>query len=253
MTDPQTICVLNYTQQAVEVAQLQRYANVLAGLLGANLATRQLPTLDAADSFFFDLSPPNFDLIIFGEPDQSLLKRLLAKTQSHQLVKSLATSLLIARHPRLPIRKILFIVRAEASDQVALDWVLPLATASKATVTLLPIVPAQPGFYKMGAKIQPSKEVLLAMGSHTGVILQGIQQSLRDNDIPFDLSLYSGEPDEQLQEAVARNNFDLIVIADEPYGRWQRWLLGEMVKPLLRWVQLPVLIAKSTPTSAKEN
>jgi hypothetical protein len=40
-------------------------------------------------------------------------------------------------------------------------------------------------------------------------------------------------------------NNDLIVIATEPTNRLRRWMVGELVNPLLSWADRPVLIAKS--------
>ncbi|MCA9950372.1 MAG: hypothetical protein KDE48_12055 [Anaerolineales bacterium] len=39
--------------------------------------------------------------------------------------------------------------------------------------------------------------------------------------------------------------YDLVIIAAEPYGRMQRFLSGELVTPLLHWLDRPIFIAMS--------
>ena len=39
-------------------------------------------------------------------------------------------------------------------------------------------------------------------------------------------------------------NRDLIVIAADPGDWWMRRLLRELIKPLLRWIDRPVLVTK---------
>jgi nucleotide-binding universal stress UspA family protein len=57
------------------------------------------------------------------------------------------------------------------------------------------------------------------------------------------LSLQSGEPDEQIRAGVAETDPDLVIIAAETHPRLVRFVYGEIVAPLLRWVDRPLLIA----------
>lgn len=41
-----------------------------------------------------------------------------------------------------------------------------------------------------------------------------------------------------------RGDYDLIVMAADSPHWWQRRILGELIKPLLSWTDLPVLITK---------
>lgn len=58
------------------------------------------------------------------------------------------------------------------------------------------------------------------------------------------VSRRQGEPFAQVRNEVRSGAYDLIVIAAEPHGGWGRWFLGEVVAPLLRWADRPVLIAR---------
>jgi len=46
----------------------------------------------------------------------------------------------------------------------------------------------------------------------------------------------------------AKDEYDLVIIAAEPHGRSQRLLLGELMTPLLHWLDRPLLIAKPMET-----
>ena len=46
--------------------------------------------------------------------------------------------------------------------------------------------------------------------------------------------------------------YDLVLIGAEPHGRFYRRLLGELVMPLLRWIDRPLLIAQPPLLTTKK-
>ncbi len=58
------------------------------------------------------------------------------------------------------------------------------------------------------------------------------------------LRFRQGEPEWQIRWEVMDRNYDLIVIGAEPYGRWPRLLMAELVAPMLGWLNRPLLIAR---------
>jgi len=53
-----------------------------------------------------------------------------------------------------------------------------------------------------------------------------------------------GDPVAQIRNEVRAHVYDMSVIAAEPTSGWERWLMGEVVSPLLRWADRPVLVAR---------
>jgi nucleotide-binding universal stress UspA family protein len=62
--------------------------------------------------------------------------------------------------------------------------------------------------------------------------------------ITGDICQRQGEPNLQIQQEVREGNYDLVVIGAEPYSRLERWIFGELVGPMLHWIDRPVLVAK---------
>ncbi len=85
--------------------------------------------------------------------------------------------------------------------------------------------------------------VLLSPNTPSGQRLEQIVLQLARWKIEYDLHLRQGKPHYQIREEVSQGNYDLIIIGSKPYGRFYRLLLGELVAPLLRWVNRSLLIA----------
>ncbi len=221
------------------------YGRYVSGLLGGEYRT--LSIAQEKKTTAHDLvkqAARDCDLVIFGGPNQSPWQRLLAGQTGRNLLTQVRTSLLSARQPRWPIRNILLIIRAEETDQAAIAWLGRLARPSGAVVTILAVVPSLPGLYHRGDHIQPGLDVLLAPNTCPGRQLHQVIHQLGQWHIEWTLRLRQGEPGWQIRQQVLEGDYDLVIIAAEPYSRWQRWLLGELVGPLLDWIDRPLLIAK---------
>ncbi len=189
------------------------------------------------------------DLFVYVPPAQPWLQRWLWGTPAQQLVERIATSLLVVPQPRWPLAHILLIVRAEPSDWAALSWIERLAQSGQTQsgqtfVSILPVVPACPRLHRLSEAAQPPPEVLLAPNTVSGAMINQFLQRLHQRKIATSLSLGQGEPDQRIRAAVEAGDPDLIVIAAESQSRWTRWFQGELVRPLLHWVDRPLLIAK---------
>lgn len=184
------------------------------------------------------------DLILWDQIRRTWWQRLLNRLVDPWMAEQVSASLLVVRRPRWPLRNILLIVRAEVTDEGALAWVERLARRSGAAVTLLPIVPPFPAMYREGILVPTALDVLLANQTVAAECLGRYARRLRQRRIRGTLYQHTGEPQHQIRQAVAEANHDLIALAAEPYSRLERWWLGELVGPLLKWADRPVLIAK---------
>ena len=240
------VCLLTLTKKTEIQQRLHFYADYLCHLLNGRIHQIELSKPNNADAYFFEQGEGSkpCDLVVFGEPDRSLVKRLLVRYDKPGFAARLNASLLIAREPSFPIKKILLIVRAQESDGIAVDWVCRLAKNNHIQVTCLPVIPSQPGLYRLGAPTKPRQDVLLAEGTHTGKYVRAFLRQFERENIVCKVTLQPGEPHVQIKQALAESDCDLVVIAAEPYGRIQRLLLGELVDTLLHRVDRPILVAK---------
>lgn len=164
---------------------------------------------------------------------------------SRRLIDRASGSVLFARHPRWPLRRILLVVRLDDSDRAALSWVRRLAVPVWTSVTILPVAPPFPRLYQRRVPSLASVEALMGPESEPGRRLQENAAELRRGHLQGDIHCHAGSPIDQVRREVTAHGYDLILMADEPSGRMHRWLMGELVGPLLSWVDRPVLVAKS--------
>jgi nucleotide-binding universal stress UspA family protein len=144
------------------------------------------------------------------------------------------------------------ILRIEETDEAAAAWLAHLVQPGKMDVTILPLVPSLPAMYSLGNRVQTGLDVLLSPSTPSGNYLRYVAQQLKHWQIDGNLHLRQGDPDRQIRDEVAEGAYDLVVIGAEPHGQFYRALLGEMVKPLLRWIDRPLLIARPPLLNTKK-
>jgi len=251
-----------YAPDSAAGDEVRAYARNLHNLLGLEVCYQMLEEKDDLECVGQDSG--GCDLVVLGEPAwslrqgsaQALVEALLPGQACAQVIARSSTSVLLTRRPCWPIRRILLILRIEDTDEAAVDWLVRLACpderarrlvgnlAEDVSATILPLVPSVPAMYNMGQHIQVGLDVLLSPNTPSGHYLRHIAERLARQQIECNLRVRQGNPDRQIQDEVAEGAYDLIVIGSEPHGRLYRLLLGEIVTPLLRWVDRPLLIAR---------
>jgi hypothetical protein len=150
---------------------------------------------------------------------------------------------IIVRSPRWPIRSILLVVRGSHDDRAAIEFAFCLARKCRASLVTLALVPDVPAFYRNFTKIQLGLPTLFELNTEPGCQLREILRRMAADNIEGDIHACQTTPDLQLKQVVGATNPDLIVISKEPYNRLWRFLFGEIIRPLLRWIDRPVLVA----------
>jgi len=235
--------------QASPIAnEVKAYAEYIGDLLGSNLAYFQL---DEATTISFDKqieeASRKQDLVIFGEPDQPLIKQIFSGPAGCRMTELLHSSILVARQPRRPLQKILLITRGYQTDDLAVKWLIRLAQPSDAIATVLALVPPTSAMCQRAATCMPHGVAdWLATDTPLGYQLRQVARQLVNWEINGALHFRQGSPGQQIQREIAKVDYDLIVITADPNDWWLRRLLGEIVYPLLHRVDRPVLIAKPT-------
>jgi hypothetical protein len=239
--------LLVYHQDSPISQAVYHYAQHLANILPGQLNSYQPdPGKNCSIRELIEVAACGQNLVIFGEPDQGLINRMLNGPTGYRAVKRIPTSVLIARTPRWPIQKILLVSRGQSGmEHLAVDWLIRLAQASDASVTVpglrsphhasVPAIPSE-------ASPQRGDAPLLNWQ------LDQITIRLLNQNIESLLRFRDGPPEKQIQKEVERETYDLVIMADDPADWWQRRLMEEQIKPLLHWIDRPLLIVKSAPS-----
>lgn len=189
--------------------------------------------------------PP--DLLLYWEPERPCWQRWFGICPALRLVENAPSSVLVMRqvhkHHTWSLKRILLILRAHPSDDAAIQWVQRLATAAHADVFVLPIIPPIPAMYRYG-QIPLQAEVVLSPNTYSGAQLRRLAALCQQWGVDGELLLKDNEPDRRMAWAADSSQCDLIVISEEPYPWLHRRFLGELIRPLLRHINRPILIAR---------
>ncbi len=162
----------------------------------------------------------------------------------YRAVEQIIASLLVVRRPRWPLDRILLIVQGHEGDDAAVDWVVRLSSGSNVAVTVLVMVPPVPAMYYGMPRMQQGVTLLLDGDDALGRQTRRATQQLADQKIENAVRLCQGSPDLLIRREMLEGNYDLVVVAAERQHRWVRFLLGDLVVPILRWADQPVLVAR---------
>lgn len=237
--------LLLYHHHSPNPAEIEAYARYLEELLQAQVTDcRPANNTDVTFDDLVEQARQNYNLVIFGEPGQSLIGRLVGGSAGCKAAEQLPASVLIARSPRWPLRKILLVTRGQGYDNVAVDWIIRLAQPSEAIVTVLAVQPPMSGADSR-ALAGGGLSDWLATDTPLGEQLSRITRQLVNWEIEGKLHFRQGLPDWQVKTEIDEGNYDLVVLAADPEDWWIRRVVGRLVGPLLGWIDRPVLIAKS--------
>ena len=227
-------------------AEIEPYAQAFSQIMDAHLTILRRPVTDRRLREFLltEVERQQPDLLIFHSPVTLFPTWLKPSWTENQLIKQIPVSLLVARNPRLPLLKILLVLRDSKFDAAAIKWVVRIASQSGAAVTVLPLLAPLPPIFA-GINIQQRSLIhLLGSTYPLGETLRQVSQSLVEQNIQGTLRIRDGNIVDQIRQEVEENDYDFAVIAADAQRSIVRWMLGELVNPLLNLAEIPTLLAK---------
>jgi hypothetical protein len=244
-------------QASPTAGELRNYAQAIGSLLDARVD--YLPMADGMDATLDALvrgtGHADYDLLILGESNQPLIEQLLSEVAAGTGWRS--GSLLLARRPRWPLKRLLLVMQGQEVDNLVVDWVVRLARPSAAAVTVLRwLLPTSPPS-KRQAPLQQGLNALLTADTALGQQMRRVSQRLVNGEIESRLRFYQGPPGQRIRRELAEGNYDLIATAAEPFkpsprpkpqGRQFCHSTAELLASLLQWSEQPVLIARREVT-----
>lgn len=237
--------ILLWTPTPAATTEIQPYARGLAELLKANLEQADIPWQGVQSLQTLAAHTEQFrpDMVILQLPEASFIQKLLNNLKVKNFIDALPACMLVVRSPRWPLEKILLVLRdgSERHDS-AVDWSLRLAQASHSKLTVMPLVPPVPEMY--GSCIQHRLPALLAANDPLGKKFRWIAHRFTSGEITGTFKLRHGLPMDQLRSELQEGDPDLIILPAETQNQVERWIVGEVINPLLDWVDRPLLITK---------
>ena len=243
----QSLNLLLWVPTRAVADEVEAYAEDLATLLGAHLSRFETPKTgnEAYRVLTSEIKRTKADIVILGSNEQTTLNRLLEVWPEYTLADRLPTSLLVVRQPSWPIINVLLVLRNKGKEETAVDWTVRFAQPSCADVTVLPLTIPAPAMCDQDPRLSYNIDTLLTSDSKLGKNLRFVAQRLVDSEINSTLRLREELPIWQIRFELLQKDYDLIVIDCEPRNRLCRWMLGELVNPLLIRTDIPVLFIKT--------
>jgi nucleotide-binding universal stress UspA family protein len=241
-----SLSLLVYTPASPAASEVLAFARYTAGLLEARLSHYR-PTGEKdvnCDGVARVAEQGGYDLVVWGEADRDLGRRLILGLTCNRARKRMNASLLAAWLPRWPFKRLLLLLQGEERDDAALDWAVRLARPSGASVTALAVIAPLPAVYGQCTRMQQGLDAVLATQTPLGQQMRRAARWLVDWEVQATLLLRQGLPDQKIRREVVQGEYDLIVVADQPGAWWRRCLSGDWVASLPGWAGRPVLIAK---------
>lgn len=186
----------------------------------------------------------DLDLLLYWEPERPWWQQWFGRTPAIGVVERSPASVLVVRRPRWPLRRILLILRADETDEAAIQWLGQLVGSVRVEVFMLPIVPPLPGMY-CGGNIPLQAEVVLAPNTFSGAQLRRLASFCAAWGIQSRLLLHASEPQQRIEWAAHVSDCDLVLLSHESHHWLYHRFLGELVRPLLRRADRPVLVARN--------
>jgi nucleotide-binding universal stress UspA family protein len=228
-------------------ATFSEYAGQVSELLQAELHWGEFPAKGENLGQLGGAEGENWDLILCSAPaleGRRIGSRLRGLSR---MVRERRSTLLLARSPRWPIRRILLLLRCEAADLEALSWVRRFSTPYATGVTALTLIPPVPAMYAGLRRMEVDMGDVLSTNSKLGVHLRTVAARLAHWQIEGHLRIRQGAPEGALLAELDNGEFDLLAAGGQACSPIKRYLIPDLAEMALDLSPLPVLITSNMP------
>ena len=232
-------------------APFRAYVQRLGNLLQSQIIYLPLPEDAAALDTLSQQTNQQTDLVAVQEPTGSWLSQLLPNSVAQKVLRHIPTSILLARQPRWPLRRLLLTIHGHECEEALLNWVLRLAQPVKAAITLLAVTPAHPWLYNREGRALQGLSALLEPDTPLAQHARQIAQQITQAGLQGELRLRQGPPTEQVRQEILSCDPDLILTcgrADETTHWFSDFILSSH-----RWPDRPVLLVRSGESTMASN
>lgn len=238
--------LLAWTPSGTVQQNYESYIQSFTRLLNADLSWFEWEDIKGTPYPLFvkEIDHLNPDLLIGSWPPKSILQNLASIPPEKTLLRHCNISIISLKNPRWPIQKILLVLQNEYVDNCAVEWAVRVAHASRASLTVLPLIIPVPAMF---GNMQHNLPELLSSNCKLGRHLQQVVRRLVDWELQGTFKLRDEDPDWQIHSEVSEENYDLIILGADYQNKFKDLVTKDLVLPLLGWAPIPVLISQTYP------
>lgn len=188
-----------------------------------------------------------YDLIIVAPAGRRGLARLLYGSRVANVVRSVATSVLIARQTPEVLRRILVGVTGSEHSAVDVRVAARLAQAFGAEVTVLHVVSQVPLIFTGLAEMRHDLERFLEMDAPVAQQLKRARETLDAYGIPNRIELREGLVRDEIIDEVVAGKHDLLVVGAHVGEGIAGLLLDDIADHLVRQCPISTFVVRTEP------
>jgi len=189
-----------------------------------------------------------YDLIVLAPAGRHGLDRLLRGSRVRNVVRSVATSVLIARQSLNTFRHVLVGVTGSAHSQVDVRVAAQLARAFGAQVTVLHVVSQVPLIFTGLAEMRHDLDRFLATDALVAQQLKRAREILQEYEVPSRIELREGLVRDEIVDEVTEGGHDLLIVGAHVRGEGVAGLLlDDIADHLVRECPISTYVVRSEP------
>jgi nucleotide-binding universal stress UspA family protein len=186
-----------------------------------------------------------FDLAVVPEMRRRGLADWLLGRVPHSLLADVRTDLLIGRHARPGVTRLLMAVATGPGQKELLRWGGQVARAFNARPVLFHVTGRVPHMFDGLASVEEPLARFMRTNTPEARALQSSAASLRELDLEPELKLAQGSVGDEVVAEAGAGNYDLIVLGSTYAGAISvRWLMPRVTERVVNRAPCPVLVVR---------
>jgi nucleotide-binding universal stress UspA family protein len=195
-----------------------------------------------------------YDLVIIGARRKEAAGPFWQSLRTYEIIKAIEPPVLVAIGNCDTLAHFLVCTGGKHYIDDAVRLTGTLAAAVGAQVTLLHIMAEPPAIYADLVQMEEDVDALLASGSELGHNLLAEKKLLEKLGVITKVRVRHGFVIDQLFDELQEGNYDLIVSgSSRTRGPLRHYIMGDLTRSIVNRAECPVLVARSTETSAGGN
>jgi universal stress protein A len=185
------------------------------------------------------------DLAIVPEMRQPGLSDWLLGRVPHSLLSDVRADLLIARHARPGVKRLLLAVAIGPGQKGVLRWGGQVARAFNARPVLFHVTGRVSRMFDGLASVDEPLARFIRTNTVEALAFQSAAESLRELELEPELKLAHGSVGDELVAEAQAGNYDLIVLGSTHAGAMSvRWLMQRVTESVVKRAPCPVLVVR---------
>ena len=186
----------------------------------------------------------HFDLVIIGAVRKENRGLFWMSPKSYKLIKEIPSPVLTVAGKVTTITRVLICSGGKRYIDNAVHLSGQIARATKATVTLLHVMPEPPALYAHLPRMEETTEWLLNSRSELGLNLRYGKESLEALGVAAEVRLRQGSVLEQILREVHQGNYDLVVTGSALSRSLRTYMLGDISREIVNRANCAILVVR---------